>query len=373
MTSLADLSRTLTALARSRRPEDRERLLAALGAFCDGADGADACRRPQVQALLCEVLLSLIGDAERDIRARLAERLAEAAWAPHQLISTLALDDIDIARPIIARSPLLAEPDLIRVLVQATLEHQIEVARRAGIGPAVVDAILDQDRPEVLAALAANDTAHVEPRAMIRLVGGARTAPGLRAPLARHPRLRPEMAGMLYGWVGETLRESLTARFGLDPHALQAAMTAAVRDAREGVAPPPPTRADREELERRLLAKLDAAGQLRPGYLLRALREGRLDLFVGALSTLGGLPVGLVRQAVDRDQPDRLALACTAVGLDRSVFPTVLGLVRGLNAGRPLGDEHGAAAVTAALTRQTPQGARAALLSLAADEAALSA
>ena len=46
------------------------------------------------------------------------------------LITMLALDEIEIAAPVIAASPLLQDADLIRILLETTLEHQIAVARR---------------------------------------------------------------------------------------------------------------------------------------------------------------------------------------------------------------------------------------------------
>jgi uncharacterized protein (DUF2336 family) len=94
---------------------------------------------------------------------------------------------------------------------------------------------------------------------------------------------------------------------------------------------------EQEEMERRLIAKLDVAGQLRPGYLLRALREHRLSLFLGGLTTLGRFEPSQIQRAADSDKPELLALACAAVGIDRSVFPTILELVRELNGGRPGG------------------------------------
>jgi uncharacterized protein (DUF2336 family) len=88
-------------------------------------------------------------------------------------------------------------------------------------------------------------------------------------------------------------------------------------------------------MERRLVDKLHAAGQLRAGYLVRALREGRLSLFAAALATLGKLDPQHVRGALDAATPDPLQLACAGVGIDRSAFPSILLMVRGLNAGRP--------------------------------------
>ena len=91
-------------------------------------------------------------------------------------------------------------------------------------------------------------------------------------------------------------------------------------------------------MERRLIAKLHEAGQLRPSYMLRSLREQRLSLFQISLATRGGYTTEDVRRALDADRADLLALACAGVGVDRSAFSTVLALVRELNGGFPRGD-----------------------------------
>jgi hypothetical protein len=176
------------------RSPDRDRLLLAVADMCDGA--AEKCSRPAAQTVLSGLFMSMIGKVERDIRLQLADKLADATWAPPDLINYLARDDIEIARPIIARSPLLQDQDLIRLLVEATTDHHIEVARRPQLAPAVVDAILAQGDTDVLSALAANDTADVSPLAMARLVSFSQTLAGLRAPLARHPRLTAELGEM---------------------------------------------------------------------------------------------------------------------------------------------------------------------------------
>jgi uncharacterized protein (DUF2336 family) len=325
----------IIALARSPSPEDRELLLSSITDLCERDGGA--CLKPEVQALLQEIFMGLVTQAERDIRQRLAERLSSATWAPPALICVLALDDIDIARPIITKSPILQDHDLIRLLVEATLEHQIEVARRPSIGPTVVNAILDQSQPAVLIALSGNETADISPFAMQRLVIASQRIAALRGSLAQHPRLTREMAESLYSWVGEAVRESVASRFKLDPPALADKVSEAVADA--VTEPAVQSQADavreREEMERQLIAKLNAADQLRPGYILRALREGRLVRFEAALVALGGYSGRDIRHALNSGRPELLALACVGVGIDRSVFPTILSLVRALNGGRP--------------------------------------
>ncbi|MFZ0267532.1 DUF2336 domain-containing protein [Caulobacter sp.] len=331
----------LLSLARSREPADRERLLAGIVEMCDASQAAGHRTAPEVQALLDSIFMTLVVEAERDIRARLAQSLADAAWAPPALINILALDEIEIARPIIASSPILQDQDLIRLLVQATLEHQIEVARRPRLSPAVVEAILTKDESAVLTALASNPTAQISPDGLRRLVDRAREVVALRLPLARRSNLSGDLAEQLYLWVGDTLRDTLTARFQLDPDKMARAVEASLHAAHAGE---PPTdrpadepEEDREAMEAALVEKLNAADQLRPGYLMRVLRERRLPLFVFALARLGGFEIRQVRRAVDSNRPELLALACSAVGIDRSVFPTILALVRELNGGLPGG------------------------------------
>jgi len=347
--SVAAKTEAILALARSRAVHDREHLLLAIVDLCDDGEGDEPLvRSTPVQALLSSIFMSLVVEAERDIRQRLAEKLATATWAPAALINVLALDDIEIARPIIAQSPVLQDADLIRLLVDATIEHQIEVARRPRLGPPVVAAILQQNEPAVLTALAGNSTAEVSPQDLKTLVAISERVAALRSPLARHPRLTDDLARSLYVWVGQGLRQSLASRFDLDIQALDAALAESVREAHGGVALQidgaqlRPREGEQEEMERRLIAKLDVAGQLRPGYLLRALREEKLSLFIGGLTTLGRFEPILVQRAVDSDKPELLALACAAVGIDRSVFPTILDLVRELNGGRPSGGAEGA-------------------------------
>jgi len=339
--SAVQTAHDLTMLAQSRALADRERLILAIVDLC--AQSEPSVRTPAVQALLDPIFLNLIDDAEHQIRLRLAEKLAPADWAPPKLINLLAQDEIEIARPIIAASPVLDEADLLRLLAETTVAHQIEVARRPGVGAAVVDIILSHADPEVLTALAGNDTALLSPAAMLQLVEASRRIAAMRSPLVRHPRLTQEMAEQLYAWVGQMLRSAIVSRFRVDARALDAQIAESVRQGRAAALEPDAPDAalidtEQEQMERRLIAKLHAAGQLRPGYLLRALREQRLSLFEAALATLGGYSPQAVHLAVNAERPEMLALACAGVGVDRLVFGTILAMVRELNRGRPGGD-----------------------------------
>lgn len=347
MTSTAQAAPWL-ALAKSRDPGDRERLIGKLADLCETSG---ASLSPAAAAEIEALFLTLVREAERDIRARLAERIAKADWAPVSLVETLACDDIEVARPIIASSPLLKDAFLIRLVTEATLAHRVEVARRPRLSAAVVEAVIDQAEPAVVTALAGNLTADVTPYAMARLVEYARTIAALGAPLAAHPRMNTELAKALYLWVGQSLRAAIVERFDVDAAALNAAMADAMAEA-----PQTPTTTGPGASELKLVDKLARADQLKPAYLLRVLKDQQLGLFEAALAHLGQFTLDEVRRAVtSRDRPELMALACAAVGIDRSVFPTVLEAVRRCNDGLPGGGAEGARRALSAFGPFSPE------------------
>lgn len=348
----------LLLLAQSRSPADREKLMMAITELAARENGK-TMEAEAVQELMNSIFLNLVSTAEREIRKALSERLADAAWAPYALVNVLALDEIEIARPIIAQSPVLKDEDLVRVMAMATLDHQVEVAARPCIGGDVIEAILKQADPAVMTALAGNDTADISPQAMQTLIAHSKDVASLRSPLVRHPRLTTEMAERLYVWVGQSLRSAIVSRFRVDADALDREIAKAVQSAQSpspasagpGAAPRPatgPATEDRRQMEMRLVSKLNASGQLRPGYLIKSLRDQRLSLFCAALAELIGVPIETIETAISAHKPDLLALACTAAGVDQSAFPTILYLVRDLNRQRPGGGaEEGRRAMSA--------------------------
>ena len=90
----------------------------------------------------------------------------------------------------------------------------------------------------------------------------------------------------------------------------------------------PPAKRPSADSAQRLIDKLSASGELKAGFLLRALRQGQTDLFDFGLAKLVNLPVLELRSRFYRGGPRAVALACRSVGIDRCVFNTVFSLSR---------------------------------------------
>ena len=73
--SVAAKTEEILALARGRTVHDREQLLLAIVDLCDQGESAEpVMSSAPVQALLSSIFMSLVVEAERDIRQRLAEK-----------------------------------------------------------------------------------------------------------------------------------------------------------------------------------------------------------------------------------------------------------------------------------------------------------
>ena len=67
---------------------------------------------------------------------------------------------------------------------------------------------------------------------------------------------------------------------------------------------------------------------MRASFLIRVLNQGQMELFEYGFATLLEMEVTAMRRALYGDDPLKVALACRAVGIDRSVFLTVFNLSR---------------------------------------------
>jgi len=276
------------------------------------------------RALMHEILRRLTRDVEMAIRIALAERLAEDTTAPHDLILLLADDKIEVARPLLLRSPLLTDDDFLK-LILAGDAHSEAVATRPHIGEPVTEALASSEVESVLVALVRNATAKISSAAFERLVEKSRAIESLQEPLTKRADLPPLLATKMCEWVAETLKTYIIRNYPIQAERLSDAMSAAETVIKSE---PPAPRDPPAEGAQKLIEKLAASGQLKAGFLLRVLHQGQIDLFDLALAKLVNLPLPELRLKFYEGGPRAVALACRAVGIDRCVFNTVFNLSR---------------------------------------------
>jgi uncharacterized protein (DUF2336 family) len=305
----------LIALAEEGSSEKRRALLRELTEHFFGGQA----RSEAEDGLYGDVMARLADDMETAVRAALAARFAEVAAAPRTQIRRLANDEASVAEPVLARSPVLTDEDLLGVVRRHGQAHLRAVSNRTTVSEAVSDVIVARGDDETLSALLRNDGARLSRQASETAVERARANPALHEATVERAALPPDLLNDMYFVVEARLRSRILEQNAkLDPALLDSAL-AAGRDrvaAEDGALP-----ADYSECLA-YVEELRAAGQLTPQMLARFLRSGGKTSFLIALAQLSDIDFHTARQIIDRRELDALAVVCKSADLDRALFLT---------------------------------------------------
>ena len=107
---------------------------AAIGALCRAYVDGELELNDRFEAETA--MTAMLDDASPLVRRAVAEALADAAEAPRHVVLGLASDQSDIAATVLARSPLLADPDLVDCVAIGDDLVQTAVARRRDVSAA---------------------------------------------------------------------------------------------------------------------------------------------------------------------------------------------------------------------------------------------
>ena len=208
---------TLTSLARDRSGVGRQVLFDRVASLL--LDGGGSLP-PSAMALIDQILTGLLHEVEVDVRKKLACRIATLEGAPRELIRTLAADEIEIAEPILAHSPVLSTEDLIAIITARSPAHREVIARRAGIPAEVVAALVRLKEPQVIRTLLANAGATIPRNVFNDLVAIAESMDRIRTPLIGREDMPKDLAYQMFWYVSAAMRQSILQKFAIEPREL---------------------------------------------------------------------------------------------------------------------------------------------------------
>ena len=248
------------------------------------------------------VILRLAHDIETDARAELSGRLADIANAPSNVVRDLAFDaSVEVAGPVLERSPRLSEDDLVHVAERRGQEHLLAMTRRSRLSVRVTDVLVGRGNSEVVRSVAENDGAEFSQWGHQTLVGRAASDHVLRASLEKRPDIPPAYRKRLTVLAQEQAERALSAEFGPDAQLAvseavgraAATMKAPVRDdallaAEVAVS----TQARKSELDEKVVTEL--------------LRSGRETEALVALARVAGVPSQIALQAYEAESHEPL-------------------------------------------------------------------
>ncbi|WP_170294634.1 DUF2336 domain-containing protein [Roseospira navarrensis] len=315
-------SHYLMELARQRSQESR----AALASFMiDLLGDRPGALTDTERTLLSDILRTLIFKLERSIRDRLVQLLADTGDCPHDLIWFLANEPIEIAYPILLRSRVLRDEDLIELVRHKAIEHRMTIAKRPHLSETVSDIIARVGESDVIVELLRNDTAAIAEATLAYLVERARTERRFHEPLVKRAELTPELARKLCHWVSAALRQYILTNWDISANTLDENLDSVLRDVEiaagdDGLEGKADALADSIASDKERLKRL----------VISAMAAGDVRLVVALISKGLGLRKVLVRRILFEPTSEALAIVCTALGMTVKEFLDFVAVTAGM-------------------------------------------
>jgi uncharacterized protein (DUF2336 family) len=288
------------------------------------ADGVSSLARTLLYAELSPedrweaetALTAMLDDPSPLVRRAMAEAFANASEAPPHLVLALANDQSDVAALVLARSPLLAEHDLVDCAALGDDVVQAAIASRPRVTAGLSAALAEIAGPEALTVLVDNHEAEITPASLARMV----ERHGDHAELREALLARPDLPLDIRQAVGVALSRSLAAFVVGNGWLSAERCERAVREAREKTTVALATAAPRADVQR-LVAHLRRSGQLTPALILRAILSRGLAFAEAAFVDLTGLPPARVAGLIHDKRSGGLGPLYKRAGLPEALRP----------------------------------------------------
>jgi len=276
------------------------------------------------RALMSDILGKLVSQVEAEIRKELANTLVNSNIDLPDIATLLANDELEIARPVLEKSSLLKDPDLIEIIRMRTDEHRMVIAMREDVSESVSNALVEYGSEDVIEALLNNHDSNVSQRAMEYLVAESRRVDRFQEPLLNRSDLPGDLAYKMYWWVTAALRKKILSEYKVDPVAFD---HAAKRAAQTAMVDQGDDQQSAYVRAQRLVRRMMESGELTVQFLINALRQQRVAVFVAGLAELGGVSFRIAWRIFSDKSGDSFAILAKAVGIDRSQFTSIYLLV----------------------------------------------
>ncbi len=275
------------------------------------------------RALMNDVLFKLVGSVEKNIRKELSKRLSAVDDVAPELAARLANDSFDIAEPMLTRSGVLKDEQLIEIVRNRTEAHRMAIAIRAHVSEQVSGELIENSGEDVVEALIRNENAEISELSIKYLVAESKNVDRFQEPLLNRQDLPVELAYRMYWWVSAALRRKIVTEFNVDNVMIDDIIEMATKTAiqqhetTDGIM--------RTALK--LVRELAGKNELNIKFLRQCLRQEKINLFVAGLSEMTGLDVKIIWRSIRERTGESLAIIAKSLEIDRDSFASLFLLI----------------------------------------------
>jgi len=292
---------------------------------------------PDDRAAAEGAMIMLLDDPSPLVRLALSEALAPAEQAPAVVVRALAADQSDVALPVLAKSPLLLDDDLVDLIAIGDADAQVTIAGRLSVPRALAAAIAEVGAAEACLALLENPQADMALFSLARMVERFGHLAPIRENLLGRRDLPLALRQSLLAKLSQTLAGFVASRQWLETEHAEYATKEACEKATVALA------ADTADDEvGALVQHLRETGQLTAGMILRAVLSGNLVLLEEALAELSGVPVDRVGGYIHDNNISGFRALYRKAGLPDVAYPAFREALAAVRSGALIGEQGGA-------------------------------
>lgn len=276
--------------------------------------------------LAADVLVSLIKQAEKDIRRNLADRLAPRDDLHTTLLHYLAYDEIDVAEPVLKYSPLLKEMDLLLIIQSKGNEYSQAIASRDNISDRVISTLVTQKDAGTSRNLLGNETIEIDDDQLKKIGEQAKCESTLADELLNYKTLPRDLAINLYWHVSLAVRQDISNRFGIVNQEIDQALEDCVQDFTDTI-----VQSDTyipSSLMNEVSGLYFAQDKITENLLVNTLRRRQGRFFIALFSMKTGLKHEIVWNMMRQVGGQGLAVACRAMAISKENFVSLFLLSR---------------------------------------------
>ena len=267
-----------------------------------------------------EIISKVSSGMDTAVRKHLAARLSDNPNAPLVLIRGFAMDEDEIAREVLSKSPVLRDEDLISVTETGNQQKIGAIARRSSIPEAVSEAIVEHGDDTVVSELVSNTGAKVSRGTFRKVMERAETSDVLQAPLVNREDLPADMVNELFTFVKAELRAQVQQRIESIP---PAELERALKDAEQEVLSDLRTMRATDRKAMVYVGEMFQQRKLNEGLLIQLIKNGKTPELIHALARIAEVDVRTMKRLFNARNIEGIAIICRSLRFERGTFTTI--------------------------------------------------
>jgi len=254
-------------------------------------------------------------ELEVEARAELSERISKIDNAPRRLVCRLATDDIAVARPVLERSRVLTDDDLIQIAKTRGQTHLHAISKRPELTAPVTDVIVERGESPVLKEVTKNKGAEFSRTGLGVLAEKARTDGKLLTALSLRGVLPPDLMKEIKQRVAQKIKTEMAGKYTKTD---MANLESLIDEGAENL-DLDCFKKSNDELQERANKH-----QLTEDDIVNLAKSWKLSETVHALSVLTGLDDRMISHCLLKAEIAALGIICKANGFRSTTYLTLI-------------------------------------------------